>query len=307
VVLILSVQTISAGMPSSRAEWPPGVLDACAAFVAGDVVSDPPLFYWAAPERAVWGATRSYREGSSGPEIVDASAYAPPFGVITSQTCDLGEIDFEPPIRPWISIAPVYDMAEELDGAAQSLLKKGRGTIFLLHLPALSHIRSGFWVADLRIEVPIEKSWLSGRQPVKGFISEIQQQSVVERVAAIRVRPAWAEVVVEVVQRVLVGELSRLRSENRELFKSVASSVAEIGARSDSLLRPTFVQLGAFAAGDLPTQVAGWWEQLTDTVRDVADGRGLTVMAPVVENLVNCSVSRYRQFTPVPLTRYSPI
>jgi hypothetical protein len=162
-------------------------------------------------------------------------------------------------------------------------------------------------VADLRIEVPIEKSWLSGRQPIKGFISEIQQRSVVERVAAIRVRPAWAEVVVEVVQRALLTELSRLRIDNMELFKSVESSVDEIGARSDSVLQPTFVQLGAFSAGDLPTQVVAWWEQFTDIVRDVADGRDLTVLAPVVENLVNCPVSRYRQFTPVPLTRYSPI
>jgi hypothetical protein len=292
-------------MPSSRNDWPDGVLDACAAFKAGDVVEDPPLFYFADPARPVWARTHAYSEGSEGPEIVDAGTYAPPFGIITSQTCDVGEVDFEAPMKPWIMVSPAYDLSS-LEGNVRSLLKKGLGPLHWLHLPALTDLSNGFWVADLRIEVPVEKGWFVGRSPISGFTSEAEQRRVVERVAAIRTRPAWSELVVEKVQRRLFFELKNLRDADRTLFDEVLKSFEEIGCRTDSMLEPRSLLLAAFARGGVSREVDEWWARQVDAMRADLAPQGVEVHEAMVHDLDSLPVTEYRQYAPVPIQRFSP-
>jgi len=297
--------SIAAGLPVTRAGWPPEVLEAVKQFVAGDVVDCPPLFYFADPRYAVWEATKDYAADSEGPEIIDAAHVAPRYGVITAQTCDLGEIDFDPPAKPWISISPVYDMTA-LEGQTRSLLRQGKGPLHLVYLPVLSSVNGGFWVADLRIEVPVEKSWLVGRSPIKSFENETAQRVIVDRVARLRERPAWAAVVTEVVQATLMDELKSLKSADRDLFEACNTEIAEVGARTDSMLNPTFVQLTIFCQNGPSSRVRDWWAQVVDIVRERTASRGLAVHAGGIEALSECSVGRYREFEPVPLTRFSP-
>lgn len=301
----MSVPDITAGLPGQRENWPSDVLAAAAAFTAGDVVEQPPFFYFANPKYAVWAATGNYVEGSTGPEVILADHVAPTYGVITSQTCDLGEIDFNPPIRPWISISPVYEMSH-LDGSTRSLIKKGKGPLHLLHVPMLSGDSTELWVVDLRIEFPVEKSWLVGRTPIAGFASERDQRAVVRRLEAIRCRPSWAESVVEAVQRVLMSELKSLKASEKSLYELVVSEIQEIGARSNSMLNPSFMQLAAFCHEPPTESVRDWWERVNDIIRDAGNQVGLMLQQPIIELLSGCSIARYRQFEPVPLTRYSP-
>lgn len=53
-------------------------------------------------------------------------------------------------------------------------------TAYLVYLPALE---PGFWVADLRIELPVEKGWLAGQTPTKGFDNEDSQRGLGARLA----------------------------------------------------------------------------------------------------------------------------
>src|SRR5690348_16544725 len=150
---------ISDGLPPSRVDWPPEVLEAAAKFACGDVVANPPYFYFADAKHAVLARTQEYFDAAyRGPEIIDAEDWAAPFGVITTQTCDLGEIDFDPPSQPFVAVAPVFDGAG-MDGETRSLLRQGKRIGPMLHLPALAEHQDGFWVADFRIELPLEKSW----------------------------------------------------------------------------------------------------------------------------------------------------
>lgn len=301
----MSVLDITAGLPGERQDWPSEVLTAAANFTAGDVVENPPFFYFANPKYAVWAATHNYAEDSTGPEVVLANHVAPAYGVITTQTCDLGEIDFDPPARAWISVAPAYNMIN-LDGSTRSLIKKGKGPLHLLHLPKLGADTTELWVADLRIEFPVEKSWLVGRTPIAGFASERDQRSVVRRLELIRCRPSWADAVVEVVQRVLMTELKSLRASDKSRYDAVVSQIEEIGGRSNSMLDPSFIQLAAFCQEQPTDAVRDWWETVNDLIRDAGSQVGLTVQHPAIELLPDCPVTRYRQFEPVPLTRYSP-
>lgn len=297
--------SIAQGLPETRRQWPPEVLECAAKFIGGDVVADPPFFYFADPRFAVWEATRDYEAGSEGPEIVDASHVAPLFGVLTSQTCDIGEIDFEAPARPWVSIAPVYDMSM-LNSGLRRLITRGGGPLHLLYLPSLANVRSGFWVADLRIEIPVEKSWLVGRSPIKGFADELAQREVCKRVALLRGRPAWAEVVSRIVQSRLLSEFTRMKAEKSDLFEACVAQISEIGARTDSMLTPTYLELAAFCNEHPTAEVRAWWSDTVNVLRIAGGHEGLAIHEPVIELLTECPVARYRQFEPVPLTRFSP-
>jgi hypothetical protein len=59
--------------------------------------------------------------------------------------------------------------------------------MYLAHLLAFD---GGFWVADLRLEVPVEKGWLAGQQRKPGYLDEIGAEKFGQRLVRIRERPA---------------------------------------------------------------------------------------------------------------------
>lgn len=297
---------ISSGMPKSRDDWPPEVLEAAAAFVCGDIVESPPIFYYADPAYGVLARTREYADADyGGPEIIDASTViSAPYGVITTQTCDISEIDFDPPAHPFISVVPVFD-AGSLSGPDRSLLRKGKRIGAYYHVPELASHEQGFWVADFRLEVPVEKSWLVGKDPIKGF-SEEAARTIPKVLADIRDRPAWAESVSNHLQPALLQELKRLKGEQRALYDAIVSEIDEIGARADSMLSPTWVQLAGFTNEAASLEVVEWWRRVTDVLRERAGEQSLAFHEPLLLNLRECPVATYREFATFPLTRFSP-
>lgn len=296
---------ISDGLPVSREAWPQEVLQAAASFVCGDVVRNPPYFYFANPAYAVLERTKRYTEGSDRPELIDASRLAAPFGVITTQTCDVGEIDFPIPSKPFIQVSPVFD-GSSLDGSLRSLLRKGKPVQAFLHLPGLAEVQEGFWVADFRLEMPIEKSWLVGRNPIRGFASEEEARIVPKVIGQLRNRPAWADSVNESVGSTLTNALTELKSGNRELYTSVCSAIDEIGVKSDSMLNPQWIEVMAFSHESLSAEVQEWWENTGDRIRESAAGQGLHVQSVETSNLDSLPVSRYRKYITANLSRHSP-
>lgn len=296
---------ISDGLPLSREDWPQEVLHSAAQFGCGDVVQDPPYFYFADPAYAVLDRTKRYKEGSHGPELIDASGLAAPFGIVTSQTCDVGEIDFQVPSKPFVQISPVFDGAV-LDGSLRKLLKKGTAVQAFLYLPALENEREGFWVADFRLEMPVEKSWLVGRIPLKGFTTEAEARMVPKVVGQLRNRPAWAESVNKSVGSTLMEALKDLKSANRGLYEAVTLSIDEIGVKADSMLNPRWIEVMAFSHEVLEDGVRDWWETTTDRIREAADGERLKVQATGTASLDTIPVSHYRQYVTANLSRHSP-
>jgi hypothetical protein len=296
---------ISDGLPLSREEWPQEVLQAAAQFGCGDVVQNPPYFYFADPAYAVLDRTKRYKDGSQGPELIDASGLAAPFGIVTSQTCDVGEIAFPFPSKPFIQVSPVFD-GSGLDGSLRKLLRKGTAVQAFLHLPALSEQHEGFWVADFRLEMPIEKSWLVGRVPIRGFATEEEARMVPKVIGQLRSRPAWADSVNDSVGSTLLKALGELKSGNRGLFDSVTSGIDEIGVKADSMLNPRWIEVMAFSHEVLEDGVHEWWESTTDRIREAANGQGLKVQATGTASLDTIPVSHYRLYVTANLSRHSP-
>jgi hypothetical protein len=157
---------IDGGVPSGRETWPADVLESLRVWEQGDVVTAPPFFYFADPARPVWAATVAAAEMTSEPHVVVLDEEtSPPYGLITTQSCDICEEDSKKPCRPWVQVAPIYD-----GRSWAKKMREGRGPLFLLHIPGLGDDR--FWVADLRLEFPIEKGWLASQERLPGFTCE---------------------------------------------------------------------------------------------------------------------------------------
>jgi hypothetical protein len=275
----------------------------CARLLKATSLPTRPLLYYADPSRPIWARTAAYTAEATGPETIEAgSQTAPRYGLITSQTCDISEEDAEQPLRPWVQVAPVYNRTD-LNSGAQKLLRNGKGARYLLHLPALP---GGFWVADLRIEVPVEKGWLATREPVDGFADETKQRAVGERIAVLRSRPAFAGSFVDTVQQPLVAALKSLRATDRALYDRMDVQVDEVCVELDSLLNPSQARVMLLCETDPDPDIREWWEQWWDTAVPAANAAEINLHAFAVRLLSQMTVAEYRRMTTVPLTRLSP-
>ena len=294
------------GLPGDRMAWPEGVLVALSAFSQGSVVARPPLFYFANPSLATWARTRDYTDGAEGSNaglVIEAGPKTQPeYGVITTQTCDVVEEDATTPKRPWVQISPIYDLSD-LPLGTRGQLERNEGPAYWFHIPALP---DGFWVADLRIEVPVEKGWLSGRVPIDGFENEALQRSLGRRLALIRERPAFAGRFVELVQLPLQAALKDLKRTDKELYIETERSTDHLAVGLDSHLEPAFAKLLVIGRGTMPGQVVSWWSDWWETIVDDAAAHGLTV--PPLEFLSPSEITleRWRQFTRLPIHNVSP-
>ena len=225
---------IPAGIPDGRDGWPPGVLDHLRRFEQGHLVRELPFFYFTNPSLPVFGQGRTADDGS--PELVwDAEDF--PYGMIATQTCDLREEDTKKPKQPWFHCCPVYrvdDPERGLDPGQVGHLKKGRLQHFI-HVPDIPE-PEGVWAADLRLIIPLEKSWLLAREPIHGFEDEAKRLLIGERLALIHSRPAFDPALVQSVSGPAVEALRKLVKGDPELYAEISDAVYAIGVRSDRLV-----------------------------------------------------------------------
>lgn len=174
---------IDEGLPSA---WPTEVLEALADLKQGALLAHPPLFYAGSPRYGLWDVTRDAGDPNLDEDLIELALDArPDYGLITTQTCDLAEECT--PNHPWFQVAPVYRLPEVSDRERQLLEAHRVSHLVLLDPPTLV---DGTWVADLRIEIPLEKSWLVGHTTIESFRDEQGYQVLAERLAAKRDRPA---------------------------------------------------------------------------------------------------------------------
>lgn len=202
-------------------DWHPEVVAAAERFDQGDLVERPPFFYAAQPHLGVWATTRSVApdvDPSDCPVIELEEDECPPYGVITSQGCDIADTHR----KPWVQIAPVYP-AEEVLGGPQRLgdvRRDGVPYLVLLDPPNLD----GLWVADLRVEMPVEKSWLAGREPIAAFKADADRRHFARRLAGRMERPALHDAVHVAIVRPLRRMLDKA---NATLSAELASANVE--------------------------------------------------------------------------------
>ena len=238
--------------------WPPEVLAAVARFKQGDVVERPPFFYARHPTLEVFDA--------GGPQVGESQIHelhpddAPPYGIITTQTCDVAEQG--EPMQPWLSVSPVYAATD------QQLIAKG-------YAVELTGPFMGRYVADLRIELPLEKSVLVGREAIPGFATEAEAEAFGRLLGVRRARAALANELVEAVIRML----ARRRNNNRNRARRVWEQLWRLGLQIEegTRLRPIAVRVHAMCNGPPSQEVREWFDDWEDRAREEADTVQITL------------------------------
>jgi hypothetical protein len=242
--------------------WDPRVVAAVQQFDQGDLVERPPLFYAATPSRAVWATTRLLvDEVDEGEDLVVEVAVTerPPYGILTSQGCDIADVTS----KPWVQIAPVFsvDPASESEQHLANVERDGVPYAVLLDPPELA----GLWLADLRLEMPVEKSWLANRTPIAGFGNADRRRYFSRRLTGRLQRPALDDVVHERVVRPLRRFLDRAGTQLKQQLREAAAEFRLLDrALDDGTHECRVVVMGHKGSIDTAAceAVEVWWRKL---------------------------------------------
>lgn len=238
--------------------WPREVVAATERFALGDLIESPPFFYGAGERHAVWDDTALSHSDSGVAELSADSR--PPYGIITSQTCDIAERAARKE-QPWVQISPVYAVESEADIRQRLFLYRVRPP----DLP------ERLWVADLRLEIPLEKSLLAGRTPIRGFASEQDAVAFAQRLGRRRDRAALADSINDVLYRRLSKRMSNNRPRAKRAFDQIHAVGIEIaeGTRIEPIaVQVHFITTGGQLEDEATEFLESWW----DAAREEAAG-----------------------------------
>ena len=298
---------IDPGIPDDRAGWPGGLLDHLQKFRQGHLVATFPAFYLGNPEAAVHALTAT-RESSGVVEFERHFRY----GMIVTQTCDIREDDRTSPRRPWVSVAPVYDGKERysvnVGGKERSLvgsnvreyLRAGHGPQYLFMLPENSP-EPGFWVADFRLIVPVEKGWLVNHEPIDVFPSDAERRRVGQRLAMLQARPAFDTRFERAVRRPLVQALRDLKDRDPALLSQIYAETDMVAVRADDNVAMQFAEVWVVLAADPPSdRVRQWFDEQFVQWREVASAENLKLLAIQYRSERDMTLREYRQLSEMP-------
>jgi len=260
------------------APWPEEVKKALQPFLQGHLIEKPPFFYGANLDHPIWRLSSVLSRSDEVPDeertdtLADlAHEQRPPYGIVTTQTCDLSE-ERPNPRQPWVQVAPVYRLEDEggiLD----------REYVHRLDPPQMT---GEVWAADLRIEIPLEKGLLVGREPIEAFSSEEGYINFASVLARRRGRPALASAV----NRLVTDTLSRLKKESNDRGRQ-ARRVRDrthklmVAITDGTRLEPRSVQLHVVLKGGRDNDTDEWFSAWWDRARVIADAHGLTLLETV--------------------------
>jgi hypothetical protein len=238
--------------------WPGDVTRRLVAFRQGSLVPRPPFVYTADTDRGVWAATKLSEESGSDVIIALQDEDRAPFGIVTSQSCDVDEEGKNK--KPWVQVAPVYEL-----GADDRRLHQLRhwSVRYLAPVPTLGER----WAADLRIEVPLEKGWLVQHEAIDGFLSQADFDRFSEHCGSYRMRRAMATSVYDLVLQPLNKWLEQLRVEEPDAHRLFVERVTDVFSEvAGDAFKPTAFGLVFISEEPMPERLVGaldsWWQSV---------------------------------------------
>jgi hypothetical protein len=170
--------------------WGKNLTDALDPWRQGDAFADLALF-WAGPEGEDPVTGASAGEDGDWELVYDPTARAE-YGIIRSQTCDIGAGG--PGRRhPFVDVSPVLNASHLNNGERMQIRNYAVPYLVALTKPPAG----GFWVADLRVSLPISKALLVKQTRLEVFSNEDDRLDFGEMLAAKYRRPALHEAVSE--------------------------------------------------------------------------------------------------------------
>lgn len=241
-------------------EWPSSIRAAVEPFQQGHLIASPPIFYASNLGAPIWSPGRALAgeipEEERGLELIELDpTQGPPYGAITSQTCEIAE-DRPDMLYPWVQVAPVYRCDPK-----SKLFERD----FILSLDP-PQLEGQGWVVDLRLELPLEKSVLLDRAPIEAFPDQNGYEDFGNQLGAKRGRPALGGVIYEVFTATMLA----VRNANKPAKKKVKRFRDDIhklklGIEEGTRLEPTAARLYVVThtePGEEMREYFGeWWDQ----------------------------------------------
>jgi hypothetical protein len=280
-------------------EWPDEVVDACRAFKQGNLIESPPVFFFGVPGYAICQITSGATPDQDGGTLVDLHPDdRPPFGLITTQTCDIDEQRKNPRL-PFIHVCAVHQLPSEFDQGQLGHIEKDRVRhLMLLDSPPLPE---GLWVVDFRLEAPIEKSALVGRKPIEAFRTVERYRLLAQRLALRVSRPAVANSVNDNViaslrawREGLTGaEVDRAWDPIHRVFLAVQGD----------LLDPAAVQVVVVTENEqLPSEGQELWNGWWDAARGATLEAGFNLVGNRFTTMRRLTAAEYLELVPLDMT-----
>lgn len=267
-------------------DWPEGLKTHLDRFRQGHVITDIPVFFANLDAPALWRQPR--RLVSAGPpEIVAEPDGVLRRAIVLTQGCDIVR-----PNIPWVTVAPVYDATNRLNPGQRGSAKGGQ-TWHLVHITANWAV-DGFWVADLRLEMPVEKTLLLARRPLAGFGDEAGYDQFAERLGARKMR---ADVPNDVLVHVRAPLFDAVRS-CPDQGAALNEGVREIRVQLDDPLKPTRVVVFVVANNGATPDAVGW-EAIIAKIYPHAAECGITVLGPEIMSLDDMTAAEYITSKPI--------
>lgn len=232
-------------------------------------------------EEAFWESSTRIAEAGA----LEVLGQAPPCthkAMVVSQGCDLVKTKF-----PFATVVPVYD-AEPVISTQQASAAKAGMIWHLVHLTA-PWAADGLWVADLRLEMPLDKTVLASQQPTEGFADETGYARLAERLGAVRQRPAVPQPSIDHVVKPLRDALSQRRKAGVDPL----AGVREVRLLSNDPVTPTAVTVFVIAEEGGQQPDADEWTALVDAVHERAAAYGIALTGPDISTLWEMSAADY--------------
>ena len=277
-------------------EWPGEVVDDMRRFSQGDLIERPPMAFIASPGHPVTSMARQYGDVDLESEVFEfGDSSIPPYGMITTETCDIVEGNTPRPRQPFVLVAPVYNFADRVDGNREKMIRNRRIS-YLVHLPADS-LPDGLWAVDLRLEVPLEKGVLVGRTPIEVLASDEARRDLADVLAARRDRPVVANKVHDGVVRPLRRWLENMKESRRELLLQDAEvRLAVSGPRENPDGVALLVVTREFALTDTAQSE---WSNRYERMREKATEHDVVLLPTQYLTLKEMSALQYIESMPV--------
>jgi hypothetical protein len=250
--------------------WPRDVLEAIGSFGQGDMFEDPPplVYYGDIKSPLPWQTGQFEEVDPPSHREFDLLEYPESkYGVITTQTCDLNEEGR--PRQPCFQACPVFRL--NLAGQQSRTLPQHLAPLEPPDLP------QGGWVADLRMEVSIEKSFLVGKRRILGFSNERGYLDFASRLGRRRDRAAVASELVDAVARTI----KRRKANNSGFKRSVRDHVRNIRLAIDggTRIKPTIARTHIIGRdGPVPPEVQAKFESWFEEAYAEAEASGIKLL-----------------------------
>ena len=270
-------------IPGQSRPWPSDVAIALDAWRQGHILDGVPLMSIGQKNAGdpLWAAASPVVEIEGVPILAELipQLYR---AMVVSQGCDLVK-----PTFPLATCVPVYDATQILSDQQQSAAKAGR-TWHLVHLTA-PWSTDGCWVADLRMEIPIDKGVLAAQTPTEAFVDEVGYAKLAERLAAVRQRPAVPEPCLDHVVKPLNEGLARI-------FKTGVDpldGVREIRIQSDHPVTPKSATLFVITSDTDQRPDLHVWAELMEPIYERAASADIALVGPEIQSLWDMTAADY--------------